>query len=368
MTRPRKVNNGLPHRVYERYGSKIYSIGYKARDGKWRFSLKCKVTSKREIDGLRRDAIRRSLAISDDGTELETVAQLIADWLAWQEVLPEEATRKRADSTMDENKREAGNLRDVFGAMAIRDIQPHHAYTYLDKCEEISRGPKGNKEISLFGVILNRAVRKGIIHVNPLTDIEKLPVSPSSHYVEDHELELVVKTGREMGGSAHIIAMAMLAAYLCVRRSVEVRDFRTEQIGDDGILWTAAKKGKNDFVRTVLIEWSPRLKEVIDEAIAIPRHKDQLNTFIFGTLKGEHITKGGWKANLSRLMDKCEARALEDKIDFRKFSLQDLRPKGVTDKKEAKHDDVVDATLHKGSRMVDQVYDRRRTRTAKPTC
>lgn len=281
--------------------------------------------------------------------------------------MPERATRKRASTTMDENRREAATIRSVFGLLSIRDIQPHHAYTYLDKCEEMSRGPKGNKEISLFAGILNRALRKGIIHVNPLTGVEKLPVAASSRYVEDHELELAVKTGRAMGGSAHIVAMALSAAYLCVRRSVEVRDFRFEQIQADGIRWTAAKKANRDFERTVLIQWSPALRAVIDEAIAIPRHKDQLDTFVFGTLKGEHITKGGWKGNLARLMDECEAQALAHKVPFEKFSLQDLRPKGITDKKDARHDDVVDATLHKGARMVDQVYDRRRTRSAKPT-
>lgn len=44
----------------------------------------------------------------------------------------------------------------------------------------------------------------------------------------------------------------------------------------------------------------------------------------------------------------------------------DYRPKGVTDKLEAGHDDVTDAALHTSDRMVRQVYDRRRVREAIP--
>jgi len=54
------------------------------------------------------------------------------------------------------------------------------------------------------------------------------------------------------------------------------------------------------------------------------------------------------------------------KLKFAPFSLQDCRPKGVSDKLERGDSDTVDATLHSNRRMIRNVYDRRRVRVAKP--
>jgi hypothetical protein len=65
-------------------------------------------------------------------------------------------------------------------------------------------------------------------------------------------------------------------------------------------------------------------------------------------------------------MNECMKEAERRGIPFRRFSLQDCRPKGVTDKLQAGHHDTLDATMHSSERMVRQVYDRRRVRIAKP--
>lgn len=66
-------------------------------------------------------------------------------------------------------------------------------------------------------------------------------------------------------------------------------------------------------------------------------------------------------------MKKCVEKAAETKQPFSAFSLQDCRPKGVSDKLANGDQDVMDATLHTSERMVRQVYDRRKVRVAKPT-
>ncbi|MBS0449947.1 MAG: hypothetical protein JSS14_01420 [Proteobacteria bacterium] len=88
--------------------------------------------------------------------------------------------------------------------------------------------------------------------------------------------------------------------------------------------------------------------------------------YVFGNMRGQKYTKGGWKAMLDDLMRECVKAAAERKMAFRKFSLQDCRPKGVSDKLEAGHTDTKDATLHSSEAMIAQVYDRRRARKAKP--
>lgn len=87
---------------------------------------------------------------------------------------------------------------------------------------------------------------------------------------------------------------------------------------------------------------------------------------MFGNLRGQRYTKGGWKATLSNLMTECVAEAQRRGIAFQAFSLQDCRPMGVSEKLDKGDPDVIDATLHTSERMVRQVYDRRRVRTARP--
>lgn len=367
MTRPRKINDGLPHRLYERHGLKTYSIGFKRKDGTWAFRLACPLEDKRAVNRLRRDAIRRTLSFSSDGSNIETIAELVSDWIAWQDALPAKSTRKRAKSTMDENKREAENLVAVFGQMAIVDIRPHHAYSYLDKCDDLSRGPKGNKEVQLFQLILQRAVRNGIIDTNPLREVEKLPTSPSTRYVEHSELALALDVGKRAGGQLHRASLALAAGYLCLRRSTEVLSAEWSIVQPEGLLWTEGKTKGSSVKRTVLISWSDELQGVIDSLKNLDGYDETPQTgLIFKTQTGARYTRGGWKATLRRLMAACEEEAKARGVPFTKFNLQDQRPKGVTDKLNDGHTDVQDATLHKSERMVNEIYDRRKKLRATP--
>lgn len=128
----------------------------------------------------------------------------------------------------------------------------------------------------------------------------------------------------------------------------------------------AATRQKSHQEQRGLIEWSPELKQTIDEALSLRRNNVAGSWFIFGNMNGQIYTKGGWKKTLSVLMNECVEEAALRKMPFTPFSLQDCRPKGVSDKLTDGATDVVDATLHTSERMVRQVYDRRRVKTAKP--
>ena len=72
---------------------------------------------------------------------------------------------------------------------------------------------------------------------------------------------------------------------------------------------------------------------------AVQRNKVAGTLYIFGNMQGQPFTP---------------------------FSLQDCRPKGVSDKLARGDLGMLDATLHTSERMVRSFYDRRRTRVAKP--
>ncbi len=366
MIRRRDKPDGLPYRVYERRGVRVYSIGYKADGGVWAFRLQCPATDPVQIAQLRREAITRAAELGDGMPAAGTFADLADAWVKWQESLPAGAAGKRADTTLAENRREVATLKKTFGPMLVAEMVKSDAYVHLDACAQVGRPEKGNKEIALARTILERAVRAGRLSANPFDGVEKLATVKNDRLVTDTELALAVEVGRAMGGPQHIVALALRTAWLCVRRSVEVRALTRDQITADGIVWTAAKRQRGEAIKTALIEWSPALRATIDEALAIKRNKLAGAWYLFGNLNGQRYTKGGWKATLARLMTRCAEVAAERKIAFQAFSLQDCRPKGVTDKMARGDLDVTDATMHSSERMVRQVYDRRRVRVAKP--
>lgn len=367
MSKRRNRPDGLPYRVYERRGIRTYSIGYKQGDGTWAFRLSCDMTDKRQISELRAEAIRRSSEIAMGKPAQDTVGALIEAWFKYQETMPERSAERRADSTLKENRREAAKLVQAFGHMRAPYLIKSDAYTYLDACVRANRPEKGNKEISLMRTILEYGVRVGLLENNPFDKVVKVKTIKEARYVTDYELNLAVEMGRTLGGSRHIVALALKTAYLCVRRSVEVRALTRDQITDAGIVWIAAKRQKNHTAQQGLIEWSPELRAVIEEALSIKRNKLAGSWYVFGNLQGQKYTKGGWKKTLSELMKKCAEKAALEEQPFQPFSLQDCRPKGVSDKLACGHQDVLDATMHTSERMVRRVYDRRRLRVAKPT-
>lgn len=364
MIRARNKPDGLPFRVYERYGKRTYSIGYKMGNGRWAFRYDCNVDDAAKIRETRRRAIEDSAKVIEDRPE-GGFAGLVKAWFEWQESLPDTEKRKRAESTIAENKREAENLKKAWGHFEASEITRTMGYDYLDACLK-TRPEKGNKEIALARLILEYGIRKGVIAANPLDKITKNKTEKEDRYVTNDEMALAVEVGRRCGGARHIVALALRTAWLCVRRSVEVRALTRDGIKESGLLWKDGKPGAKKKP-DVLIEWSPELRTTIDEALTVKRFGVAGTMFVFGNMRGQRYTKGGWKSILDDLMTECEKVAAERKIAFQKFSLQDCRPKGVSDKLEAGHTDTKDATLHTSEKMIDTVYDRRRVRKATPT-
>lgn len=375
MIRRRASPDGLPFRVYERFGVRVYSIGYKMKSGKWAYRYECPADDAVAIAKTRKKAILESATVADD-QPMGGFAGLIDKWFAWQECLPATDARKRAPSTIDENKREAKNLKKAWGHFEPGEITKDMGYEYLEACLTATdrdgnprpRPEKGNKEMALARLILEFGMKPAggkVIKSNPLDGLEKNRTIKKKRRVSQPEMDLATEIGRKFGGARLIVALALRTAWLCIRRSVEVRRLTRDAIKEDGILWNDGKDVHNQKP-AVLIEWSPELKATVLEALQIKRDKVAGTMYVFGNMRGQKYTKGGWKAILDDLMRECVAEAERRKMAFRKFSLQDCRPMGVSDKLEAGHDDVQDATLHTSEKMIRQTYDRREQKRAKP--
>lgn len=365
MIRRRATPDGLPFRVYERFGKRVYSIGYKLKSGAWAFRYDCPVEDARQVAALRRKAILESATVQDD-RPTGGFAGLVDAWFTWQESLPPSDERKRADSTIAENRREAANLKKAWGHFEVAEVTRTHGYDYLEACVSGGRAEKGNKEVALARLILEYGIRKGVIEANPLAKLTKNKTTSARRRVTAEEMTLALEVGRRFGGARLVVALALRTAWLCVRRSVEVRGLTRDMIREDGILW---QDGKDTRKRksAVLIEWSPELRATVAEALTVKRSKVAGTMYVFGNVTtGGRYTKGGWKSMLDDLMRECEKEAAARRVAFAKFSLQDCRPMGVSDKLERGDKDVQEATLHTDGKMVARVYDRREFKRAKP--
>lgn len=365
MNRRRDKPNGLPYRVYEYIGRRTYSIGYKQADGRWAFRYACDRENKTQRQALRAQAIQESLALitGNQPSIGDHIAALIDAWFNWQNNLPASDLNRRANSTLKENAREAKNLKLAFGHIPVSVLSKTDGYTYLDACVQAGRPEKGNKEIALLQVILEYGVRTGWLDENPLLRIRKNKTLKSKRHVSDAEMSLAIEVGRAKGGAKQIVALALKTAWLCVRRSVEVRGITREAITPDGIVW---HDGKSKAKPAILITWTIELEATINEVLSIKRQHTADSWYLFGNLRGHRYTKGGWKAVLDDLMRACEIEAEKRQISFKRFSLQDCRPKGVSDKLAQGQTDTQEATGHTSERMIKQVYDRRRIKKAIP--
>lgn len=362
MIRRRNSPDGLPYRVYERYGVRVYSIGYKLPSGKWAFRFECPVGDINAIQKLRRQAIEESSHIRLD-TPTGGFTGLVDAWFNWQEGLAHSNTKKRASSTISENKRESKNLVTAFGHLSPDEMTKTMGYEYLDACEAAGRPEKGNKEISLARLILEYGIRTGMIAVNPFDGLKRNKTVKPKRYVDDSELAIAVEVGRRLGGTYHILALCLKVAYLCVGRSVEARAFTINNITDAGIVW---QDGKNKAKAPTLFSWTPELRSTVDEALAIKRNHVAGTMYLFGNMRGQRYTKSGWGKLLGILMDKCELEASKRKLTFTRFNLQHCRPKGVSDKLERGDLDTRDATRHTSEKMISTVYDRRELKKSTP--
>ena len=111
MSRHRVRPDGLPFRVYERRGVRLYSVGHKGTGGRWTFRLTCPIDDVAKVAELRRDAITKAIQLSLGAPAQDTFGALIDAWLSRQVKLPVGTEGKRAASTLSENRREAENLR-----------------------------------------------------------------------------------------------------------------------------------------------------------------------------------------------------------------------------------------------------------------
>ena len=137
-------------------------------------------------------------------------------------------------------------------------------------------------------LVLEFEIKRRMLETNPFEGLEKNRTLKAKRLVTPGEMNLAVEQGRKLGGSRHIVALALRTAWLCLRRSVEVRAVTRDCIKEAGILWD---DGKDPNKPKILIEWSHELRKTIDEALAVKRNHVAGSMYIFGNMRGQRYTK-----------------------------------------------------------------------------
>lgn len=361
----RKSPDGMPFRLYERVGKFKVSYGYKLPDGSWAFRLTAAASDKDACARIRAEAIDRANELNGMPVESGATEALFKRYFTWQRSLPADSEERKADSTLDENEHnEAKRLLRTFGKVKPAVIKPVHIYKYLDGRAAEGAPAKANKEIALLSAVLEFGRRKGVLETNPCRDIKYNKTRPDTRYVTPAELDLVMRTARERGGMYVVGALCLRAAYLTVSRPDEMRKITRQAIKAEGVEMVVGKRKKGHAQRSKLIEWSTELRAVIDEALSLQR---TTSLYVFGNSEGQPYTTSGWNTNLRRLMAHAEKKAKEEGIEFQRFTLKDMRPAAVTDRVDEGDETITNATGHSSDRMVRQVYDRRKTKSARAT-
>jgi integrase len=377
MVGTRKQPDGtVAERLYCRTGKRVTAFWYKHPDNTTEVLASAPTARPDKVAAAKAQALQRWADLrglpEPDGSS-NTLANLFGRYFAWQVSLPRSSSNRKADSTLAGNRRESVPLLAVFGHMAPDAVTTPNVYGYIDARGAAGAPKAAVKEVALLSAVYGYGLRIGKATRNPCLRIKHERAAPSQRLVTWAEIEHVTAVGRARGGTAHLVALALRAAWLAFKRPGEVLVVPRSAYTDAGLLFEANKRRKSQGRAGILIRWSPVFRATVDEAMGLDRWKafggDRL---IFGNLAGHAYTRSGWGTELRKLMaaalaaDQAQAEQEGRPPRFAPFSLRDCRAGGITSKMERGERDVYDGTGHADARMVNQVYDRRTTKVARP--
>lgn len=225
------------------------------------------------------------------------------------EVVPEKSERTQRD-----NRYEMRLLRAAFKDMTPEAFLPKHGYAYYHERKKKSL-KRANAELALLSHVFTKAIEWGVASDNPCRLIRKQRPKPRRRYVTESEYAAAYQLMPPMA------QCAMDLAVLTGLRPGDLLSLTRANLTEDGIEITTSKTGK-----TLLIEWSEALRDVVRRAQALPPHVRQA---LICNKQGRPYTVDGFNTIFYRAMTK----ALNDDGNplIERFQFRDLRAKSASD-------------------------------------
>lgn len=313
MARKRLNNTGLPDRVYVRR-NKYYFVD---KANKWH-----------PLGGEYLDAMTEYARINQDNKPIFTMSNLFDKYQL--EIIP-----TKAKNTQTDNLGSMKMLRKAFSLMRPDEITPQDIYAFMDARNAPVRA---NRDKALLSHIFKKAIRWGVVTINPCRDVESNPENPRDRLVENWEFWAVhdftdnktLRVAMKITGTTGL----RMGKILSLNKKVHFKD--------GGIELESGKRGLK-----LHFELTSELQEAIDEANDLPGVKSA--THLLHTRKGQPYTRSGFQAMWQRLT----AKAVEDKIIPERFTFHDIRAMAGS---ETENDDLLG---HKDKRTFHRVYRRK---------
>lgn len=282
-----------------------------------------------------------------------TIADMCAQFIAYHRVAIVAGRPELAETTVNEYENSLlKHVLPVFGRMPPSSFEPTHSAQYLFAQRAKGRAVRANREMAALGSAFNFGMSKGMVASNPCHGVKRNKETPRSRRPETREVNALTQVAKAKGESAYMIILIGLMVAITGRRRAEVMRLTKFALRDDGIHVVDCKTKAGQPERTYLVSWSPLLREVVSEALAMNRGKD----FIFANQEGQPYTDSGFKTMWNRVMhDYADAGGVW-------FTTHDLRAYYVTEKGEKGEN----PETHKNPATTKRVYDRTRVVKVKP--
>lgn len=314
------MKRDLPPRVYEKNGSYFHV----AADGdKRKWTKLCRIK-----EGL--SAMYLALAkIETDKSLDDMMPKLCAAWM-------KEIGSKHTEKTQADDRTHNKAISEAFAEFRARDITPPIVIDFLETWDAQPRSYNAYR--AALRERLRFAEVKGFRPAgsNPVDPVKTKKVKARTRYITDSELRRI-KVAACYGDdgnrtrSGHTICCLIDMAYLTGQRISDLLTLEWAQIRKEGILFEPAKTADSTAVR-ILIEWTPKLKAVIERLKHPPpvpgqqgkagKAKPVSMRYVFSTLKGEPYTYDGASTAWTRARERAKVKNAH---------FHDLRAKALTD-------------------------------------
>lgn len=310
-----KKDRALPPRVFPK-GAWYYLV---TADGKRRVWTKlCKVK-----EGL--PSIYSALAalMTSDVTQ-DRMPALVSAWEL--EVMPRHAEKTQAD-----DRRMGREIAHSFAEFTAAQVTPPDVVAYLKPLRAKPRTHNGHRAHLLE--LMRFAVEKGLRPVgsNPVTDVLPMQVKARTRYISDSELRRI-KVAANYGDdglrtrSGPMLCALVDMAYLTGQRIGDLLTLEWSQVKDAGILFEPAKT-KGSTGAAVLIEWTPKLLNVLERLKGLRKERRGFAPQLFTTQDGKAYSYWGASSAWKRAVKRAKVRGVH---------FHDLRAKALTDVDESR--------------------------------
>lgn len=250
--------------------------------------------------------------MSDENQQCRTMGDVIDRYM--REIAP-----TKAQSTYKDNIKQSKYLRAAFGKLPPSTITKQSVYQYMDARGKRSQ-VQANRELALFSHMFKKAIRWGVVSINPCEGVERFKEIPRDRYIEDWEYRAF------RGYAGPLISAYMDFKLLTGLRKGDILAIRLDQLKADGIHVHFSKTN-----RDIIIEWTEALRDSVESIRVLRRQTiegvSRFRTHLFSTRDGKPYTTDGFSSIWQRKMK----AAIEQGILKERFTDHDLRAKSGSD-------------------------------------